>query len=444
MQTTRGERAVVLGAGIAGLLAAWVLAEHFDGVLVIERDQLPAGPQHRRGVPQGRHLHGLLPRGLQSFEELLPGVTAELVGRGALVGDLLGDIRWCVRGRALQQAGAGLPILSASRPLIEAVIRNRVVALPNVSVHDGVEVVALCLDRHRVTGVEVVDRWTGSRRMLVAELTVDATGRGSRVQRWLTGYGYPEPPAEQVDIDLWYGSWVFARPPDILCEDIMVSIAPLAKQRRHGLMQRIEGDRVLVTLAGIGADRPPRELAGFADFAGSLTTPDIQRLINAGRPVGTPVRFHCPAHLRRRYEQLADYPAGLLPIGDAICADPGYAAGMNVAARSAMVLADQLRAAGRADAAAFFPAVSQLLDAPWGPGVRAGAIEPTSRVPAQYLADLERAAPDDAVLSTAYARVIGLVDPPSALLSDAVRERVARVSAGYELNPAETGSDYAQ
>jgi 2-polyprenyl-6-methoxyphenol hydroxylase-like FAD-dependent oxidoreductase len=432
MRTVGGDRAVVLGAGIAGLLAARVLAEHFAGVLVIERDELPSVPQHRRGVPQGRHLHGLLPRGLQVFDEVLPGLIDALVGRGAMVGDLLNDVRWYLRGRSLQQTDGGLPILSASRPLLEAMIRDRVLALPNVSVRSGTEVVALCLGRHRVLGVDVVDRVARSRRTVTADLTVDATGRGSCVQRWLTEAGYPEPPADQVDIDLWYGSCLFARPWDLFGDDIMVVIAPLPGQRRHGLMQRIEGDRVLVTLAGIRDDRPPRDLAGFGDFAGSLPAPDIQRLISSGRPLATPVRFRCRSYLRRRYEQLADYPAGLLPIGDAMCADPGYAGGMSMAARSAMALADQLRAGGRPDAVAFFRAVSQILDAPWGSGVpagRAGAAEPGSALTPSYLADLERAAPDDVVLSTAYARMAGLVDPPSVLLSDAIRDRVARVSA---------------
>jgi 2-polyprenyl-6-methoxyphenol hydroxylase-like FAD-dependent oxidoreductase len=431
MQTN--DRAVVLGAGIAGLLGARVLADHFADVILIERDRLPAVPQHRRGVPQGRHFHGLRPRGLPVLEELLPGLIEELVRRGALVGDVLGDIRWYLRGRPLRRIDAGLPVLSASRPLIETVIRDRLAAEPNVTVHDGAEVVALRLtpDRRRVTGVEVADRATGAGWTLAAGLTVDATGRGSRVRRWLTEYGYPEPPAEQVDLDLWYTSATFAAAPDILGNDIMVCIAPLPGQRRSGIMQRIEGDRVLVTLAAVRGDRPPRDLAGFGDFAGSLAAPDIQRLIGSGRPLTSPVRFHCPAHVRRRYEHLADYPAGLLPIGDAVCSDPGDAEGMTVAARSAVVMAGQLSADGEPDAAAYFAAVGKILDAPWGSGIQADLATDgvASRLTSGYLADLEQAAPDDAVLSTAYVRVAGLVDPPAALLGAEVRDRVARVSA---------------
>jgi 2-polyprenyl-6-methoxyphenol hydroxylase-like FAD-dependent oxidoreductase len=47
-----GEHAVVLGASMAGLLAARVLADFFRAVTVVERDMLPDNPDNRQGVPQ--------------------------------------------------------------------------------------------------------------------------------------------------------------------------------------------------------------------------------------------------------------------------------------------------------------------------------------------------------------------------------------------------------
>lgn len=49
-----GERAVVIGAGMGGLPATQVLADHFRGVVVLERDVLPADATPRPGVPQGK------------------------------------------------------------------------------------------------------------------------------------------------------------------------------------------------------------------------------------------------------------------------------------------------------------------------------------------------------------------------------------------------------
>ena len=50
MSSQIGDRAVVLGASLAGLLAARVLADAYAEVMVIDRDQLPEASAHRRGV----------------------------------------------------------------------------------------------------------------------------------------------------------------------------------------------------------------------------------------------------------------------------------------------------------------------------------------------------------------------------------------------------------
>ena len=80
-----GDHAVVLGASTAGLLAARVLADAYQQVTVVERDRLPAREAARRGVPQGRHAHALLPRGAQILEELFPGTLAGLAAAGVPV-----------------------------------------------------------------------------------------------------------------------------------------------------------------------------------------------------------------------------------------------------------------------------------------------------------------------------------------------------------------------
>ncbi len=99
-----GDRAVVLGASMAGLLAARVLADAYGQVTVIDRDELPETTVHRRGVPHGRHLHALAARGQQALEELFPGLTAELVAHGAPSGDMLANGRWYFSGHRLRQA----------------------------------------------------------------------------------------------------------------------------------------------------------------------------------------------------------------------------------------------------------------------------------------------------------------------------------------------------
>ena len=61
--TLVGKQAVVVGAGMGGLAAAGALAEHFERVVVLERDTLPSDAVHRAGTPQSRHIHALLAGG---------------------------------------------------------------------------------------------------------------------------------------------------------------------------------------------------------------------------------------------------------------------------------------------------------------------------------------------------------------------------------------------
>ena len=129
--TQIGDRAVVLGASMAGLLAAHVLAKSYGQVTLIDRDQLPETSMHRRGVPHGRHIHALAARGQQALEEMFPGLTAELVADGALVGSLLADARMYLSGHRLRQTDSGLVLLCASRPFLEAHVRARVRSPPH-------------------------------------------------------------------------------------------------------------------------------------------------------------------------------------------------------------------------------------------------------------------------------------------------------------------------
>jgi 2-polyprenyl-6-methoxyphenol hydroxylase-like FAD-dependent oxidoreductase len=70
-----GQHAVVIGGSLAGLMTARVLADHFESVTVLERDQIEMGPALHRSIPQGNHLHGLLLAGQQVMASLYPGFS---------------------------------------------------------------------------------------------------------------------------------------------------------------------------------------------------------------------------------------------------------------------------------------------------------------------------------------------------------------------------------
>ena len=83
-QISAGETAVVVGAGLAGLLAAAALSDFFKYVIVVERDRLPTRPGLRKGVPQGAHVHTLLGYAVEAFDQLVPGMIGRLYEAGAV------------------------------------------------------------------------------------------------------------------------------------------------------------------------------------------------------------------------------------------------------------------------------------------------------------------------------------------------------------------------
>ena len=318
MNTQIADRAVVVGASMAGLLAARVLTDSYGQVTVIDRDELPGTPTHRRGVPHGRHLHALAARGQQALEELLPGLTAELVAEGAPVGDLLGDARFYLSGHRLRQAHSGLVLLCASRPLLEHHVRARLRTLPNLRFLDRCDVVGLVAspDGRRVTGVRVLRRADGSaEELLDADLVVDASGRGSRTPAWLEALGYPPPQREQVRIGLSYATRTYRLPAGALDGDLAMLVAATPQHPRTGAMQRLEGDRWMLTLAGILGDDPPTDPDGFVEFARSLRFPDVWESIRDAEPLDDPVAFRFPASVRHRYERAAPFPSRLAADG---------------------------------------------------------------------------------------------------------------------------------
>jgi len=433
-----GERAVVMGASMAGLLAARVLADRYGQVTVIDRDELPETPLHRRGVPHGRHIHALAARGQQVLEELFPGLTAELIADGAPAGDMLTDARFYLSGHRLARARSGLMLLCASRPFLEAHVRARVRALPNLTLLDRRDVVGLTTtpDGHRVTGARVLRRADGSAEELVgADLVIDATGRGSRAPTWLDALGYPRPEREQVRIGLEYATRTYRLPPGALDGQLAILDAGTPTLPRTGALQRLEGGRLMLTLAGILGDTPPTDPDGYLEYARSLRFPDIYDAVRNAEPLDDPIGFRFPASVRHRYELSDRFPAGFLAVGDAVCSfNPIYGQGMSVAALEALTLRRHLARGIEPEPRRWFRDLARVVAVPWDMSAGGDLLFPgvpghrtlKIRLLGGYLTRLHAAATADPYLATAFMRVAGLVAPPPSLLAPGIILRVVR------------------
>lgn len=433
--STLGDHAVVLGAGIGGLLASRVLSDYYRRVTVIERDILPDHPTPRRGVPQGKHVHGLLPRGKSILEDLFPGFRVEMAATGAVECDALQQVRFSLAGHELNRSHTGYTALQASRPHLEHHIRRRITALPNVEIRDGCAAIELMHDRsaRRVSGVRIGDRRTGGdTETLPAELTVASMGRGSTVTTWLDQLGYELPSEQGTPIDIVYTSVYVRLRPDALVEDKSITVGVRQLPPRALAMFAVEGDCRILTLIGFGGHRPPRDPADFADFVAQFAPPDVAAAICDAEFLTEPATFRYKANLRRRYDQVTDSPAGLVVSGDTLCSfNPVYGQGMTVAAIQMQVLRDCLARGGGDLARRFYRAVQPEIDNAWQLTVVADSAMPhvtaettTARIAALALDPVLAAAERDGAVATALFQVIGLVDSPYALLAPNIATRI--------------------
>ncbi|HUC66817.1 MAG TPA: hypothetical protein VMA53_15370 [Stellaceae bacterium] len=436
-------RAIVVGAGIGGLAAAGALADWFEHVIVLDRDILPDEPMPRSGTPQARHSHGLLLGGLLALEELFPDIQGDLVRAGAVQVRINRDMReeWPER-EPMPQRDFGWVSYTMSRALIESTLRRCLSERANVTCRPNTRALALLADSQgrRVVGLRCEPAGGGVGETLLADLVVDASGRGQLTKALLQSIGRPLPSETAIGIDLGYTTASLDIPDGAPSDwKVLLTHSQPPCSSRLAVMLQIEGDRWMMTAAGRGDDRPPGEWTALLDYLRHLPTPTLYNAVRHARPIGELARFGQPESVWRHFEQLKAFPDGLLPIGDAICRfNPIYGQGMTVVAKEASLLhrllgtwatqRDPLAGLGQL----FLGEAKSLIETPWMmaaipdfafPGTR-GDRPADLDYSLRFAGALSRIAARDAAVQRLMIEVRHMLKPRTVYEEPALRQRV--------------------
>ena len=371
-------RAVVLGGSMAGLLAARVLSDHAEEVVIVERDGPGADGLPRAGVPQGTQVHALLGAGALQLERWFPGFVDEAVRGGAVTPPRDGSREWFYtdgRRRVTAPVEQDWPVLVSTRPYLEELVRRRTLEVGNIRQVSG-RAEGVLFEGERVSGVRYLPegREEAEDEITVeADLVVDAMGRSSRLGDWLREAGWQRPPMRRMPIKLTYATAMFKHDQDITEAWNAVSVAAAdpasGSPARIGGFILVEGGRWMMLVAGYGDDRPSRDTEDYLRRCREDFPEVFGDIADRAEMLTEVVTYHQADSRRRDFHLLRCFPAGLVAAGDAVASfNPVYGQGMTSATLHASCLSSWLRAEGTSigdPARSYFDLVRVVVDAAW-------------------------------------------------------------------------------
>jgi 2-polyprenyl-6-methoxyphenol hydroxylase-like FAD-dependent oxidoreductase len=351
------------------------LAKYFDGVEIIERDDLPASAGSRSGTPQDRHPHGLLAGGLRALDRIFPGFKRDLATAGAVPVTFARDVQFERPDvGVLPKRDFGISVLCATRPLIEAVLRQRAEAIANIALRPASRVIGI-VPAAGGAGVRGVQFIAGSGRFetLDADLVVDASGRGAPTLSLLDALCWDGPQMTEIGVDISYATAVVDIPPDATTEwKAVLTLPDPPHLALHAVLVPTEDGRWIIAIADHSATAWIETWDAFLEASRSLITPTVYNALRYAEPPEGIRHYRFPVSTWKHFERLPRLPRGVLPVADALCRfNPIHGQGMSSAGKQALLLQDVLyRAAADPDPiaaaqAGFMTEVASVLETPW-------------------------------------------------------------------------------
>jgi 2-polyprenyl-6-methoxyphenol hydroxylase-like FAD-dependent oxidoreductase len=336
-------RAIVVGASIAGLLAGRALKDHFDEVILLDKEDLTIDVSARKAVPQGNHAHIILTPMYRALQRFFPGLVDDLAAHGAVICDAGRDARVLIYKKTLANGNTGQPIIGSTRPFFEHHLRQHVSAIAGVEIQSNHRFEDWVTDSSRETITGVIAAGPQGLQHLPADLVVDARGRASTLISELTGLGYKSPEFEVVDLGLGYTSRLYRSPQRVPDWNVLNINSYEPDISKGGIVSRVENEKWVVTQYGYFGEHPPSTENGFLAFARTLDAPDVAKFLELAEPASDFCKIGMRESRINRFEKLDSFPERLLAVGDTVCSlNPVYGQGMTKAANEAVFLNDAL------------------------------------------------------------------------------------------------------
>ena len=415
----------IAGGSAAGLFAGLLLARAGHQVLVLERDFLQPAPDvesaasaaFRPSAPQIVQPHIVMARCRQLLIERLPDVYADLMATGVAEAPLRTQMPDSLPDTAAWPGDERLTPMMTRRSTVDWVLQRAAAAEPRVTMRFGVKVTGLLTAPGRpsarpphVTGV----RTDGGD--LAADLVVDATGRRSPIDDWLTRAGARTTVTWRAECGIAYFSRHYRVRPGVglpapLVTRIVVALDEFLAGKWGG-----DNGAVQLVVAPLAADHRFRTARDPQVFTAVLrTVPTYAAWLDVMDPI-TDVFPMAGLHntLRRLVAHGTPVATGLHAIGNSVCTtNPTLGRGLALALTGAADLADTI-SEHAADAAAQALALDRLAGAHVVPFYQ------------------DQAAIDAARLAMMRHTIFGTPPPPPAETPGRVTYSQLRVAAYYD------------
>lgn len=338
---------VVIGAGVTGLATAIALARQDRPVTLIERDsgRLPRSLEsafrrwERRGVPQTRHSHAFLARLRNLLRDRAPDLLEALLDAGVTEMRFAERLPPEITDASPRPGDEDLVALACRRTTFEWVVRSRLLDEPGVRLLEATAVDGLLGGPERVTGV------SAGGLDIEADLVVDASGRRSPMATWLADLGAAPPEEEAVPCGIVYLSRFYRLREGTDAPPLEGPIGGDLGYLKYALF--LGDNRTFSVTFGTDSGEStlrPRLLRPELFDAAALNLPATRAWVDAERsePItGVEVMAGLTNRLRRLVIEGRPVAPGVVAVGDAaVHTNPLYGRGCSLGWAHAYMLAD--------------------------------------------------------------------------------------------------------